>query len=180
MEEKEKTVEDKKVEETGNPVTPTEEKKEEKAEEKTYTQDDFNALDKKLKAKYEKKYKDIDIDKYKEWQERKKTAEEKQAEKEKEYQKTLLEKESLEQEVKVLKSGVNKEDVDYVMFKVSKMDGDFEENLETFLKDNPKYLSQEKEEEKSSTTGTQVKRTNSGTDSGVTAILKQKHPDLFN
>ena len=67
MEENKETVEDVKVEETGKPVTQTEEKKEEKAE-KTYTQKDFNELDKKLKLKYEKKYEGIDIAKYKEWE----------------------------------------------------------------------------------------------------------------
>ena len=60
------------------PVTQTEEKieenvaeeKEEKKATKTYTQEEYNALDKKLKAKYEKKYEGIDIAKYKEWQDK--------------------------------------------------------------------------------------------------------------
>ena len=69
-----------------------------------------------------------------------KTAEEKQAEKETKYQETLSQNASLEQENKVLKSGVNVDDVDYVVFKVSKMEGDFEENLASFLEKNPKYL----------------------------------------
>lgn len=56
MEENKETVEDVKVEETGETVTQTEEKTEKKAE-KTYTQIDFNDLDKKLKAKYEKSMK---------------------------------------------------------------------------------------------------------------------------
>jgi len=56
----------------------TEQKTEVNAE-KIYTQEDYNALDKKLKAKYEKKYEGIDIAKYKDWVESQKTAEQKQA-----------------------------------------------------------------------------------------------------
>lgn len=108
-----------------------------------YTQEDFNALDKKLKEKYEKKYAGIDIAKYNEWVESQKTAEQKQAEREKEYQNALSEKQSLINENKVLKKGVNSDDVDYVLFKVSKMEGEFDENLAKFLKDNPRYLNTE-------------------------------------
>lgn len=138
MEEK-KTVEDVKVEETGDTVTQTDGKTEEKTE-KTFTQEEVNTMLKKEKQKTEKKYEGIDVTKYKEWQESQKTAEQKQAEKETEYQKTLSEKESLVQENLVLKAGVNIDDVDYVVFKVSKKEGDFEENLTKFLKENPKYL----------------------------------------
>lgn len=77
---------------------------------------------------------------FKEWQEAQKTAEQKQSEKETEYQKTLAKNTELENENKVFRAGVKKEDVDYVAFKVSKMEGEFEENLTKFLKDNPKYL----------------------------------------
>ena len=176
MEENKETVENVNVEETGGAVTQTEQKNEEKAE-KTFTQEEVNSMLKKEKQKTEKKYEGIDITKYKEWQESQKTAEQKQAEKETEYQKTLSEKESLFQENQVLKAGVNVDDVDYVVFKVSKMDGEFEENLAKFLKDNPKYLGQELETEHKAT-GTPVK-TLSSEESGVTAILKAKHPELF-
>ena len=176
MEENKETVENVNVEETGGAVTQTEQKNEEKAE-KTFTQEEVNSMLKKEKQKAEKKYEGIDITKYKEWQESQKTAEQKQAEKETEYQKTLSEKESLFQENQVLKAGVNVDDVDYVVFKVSKMDGEFEENLAKFLKDNPKYLGQELETEHKAT-GAPVK-TLSSEESGVTAILKAKHPELF-
>ena len=175
MEENKETVEDVKVEETGKPVTQTEEKKEEKAE-KTYTQKDFNELDKKLKLKYEKKYEGIDIAKYKEWEESQKTAEQKRAEKETEYQNTLSKNTSLMQENTVLRKGVNVDDVDYVVFKVSKMEGEFEENLDKFLKDNPKYLGEKIEERKA--TGTPVKTFSSNSDDGVLGILASKHPEI--
>lgn len=142
MEENKETVEDTNVEETGDAVTQTEQKNEEKVE-RTFTQEEVNSMLKKEKQKTEKKYEGIDITKYKEWQESQKTAEQKQAEKETEYQKTLSEKESLVQENLVLKAGVNIDDVDYVVFKVSKKEGDFEENLKEFLEENQKYLKQE-------------------------------------
>lgn len=78
---------------------------------------------------------------FKDWQESQKTAEQKQSEKEAEHQKTLLRNAELENENKVFKAGVEKDSVDYVTYKVSKMDGDFDENLKKYLKDNPKFLS---------------------------------------
>ena len=175
MDEKKETVEDVKVEETGNAVTQTEEKTEVSTE-KIYSQEDYNALDKKLKAKYEKKYEGIDIAKYKAWEDSQKTAEQKQAEKETEYQSTLSKNESLTQENAVLRKGVNVDDVDYVVFKVSKMEGEFEENLAKFLKDNPKFLGQELEERKA--TGAPVKTLGSTQNDGVLSILANKHKDI--
>ena len=131
---------------------------------------------KKEKQKAEKKYEGIDVTKYKEWVESQKTAEQKQAEKEAEYQKTLNELNTLKQTNTVLSAGVKNDDADYVIFKVSKMEGEFEENLAKFLKDNPKYLGQELEERKA--TGAPVK-TLSSTESGVAAILRAKHPELY-
>ena len=174
MENKQETVEDVKVEGTGDAVTQTEQKTEEAG--KTFTQDEVNTMLKKEKQKAEKKYEGIDIAKYKEWVESQKTAEQKQAEKEAEYQKTLNELNTLKQTNAVLGAGVKSDDADYVLFKVSKMDGEFEENLAKFLKDNPKYLGQELEERKA--TGAPV-RTISSEDNGVKAILRAKHQDLF-
>lgn len=117
---------------------------------------------------------------FREWQESQKTAEQKQSEKETKYQETLSKNTELEKENKVLKSGVNSDDVDYVMFKVSKMDGDFEENLENFLKDNPKYLKQTQEEvEEKDSNGVHVQKQGTSNESGVTDILKKKHPELY-
>ena len=178
MKEETKTVEDKEiVEETGNTVTQTEGKTEEEVE-KTFTQEEVNSYLKKEKAKI---LKDIpskeELKVFKEWQEEQKTAEQKQAEKETQSQKTLLEKQNLVQENQVLKAGVNIEDVDYVVFKVSKLEGEFNENLTQFLKENPKYLGQKfKTEQKA--TGTPVK-TISSKESGVMAILKAKYPEIY-
>ena len=169
------------------PVTQTEEKTEDntvtqtekKTEEKTYTQEDYNAFEKKLKAKYEKKYEGIDIAKYKKWEESQKTETEKQTELTQNLANTTNERDSLKQENQVLKSGVNIDDVDYVLFKVSKMEGDFEENLESFLKENPKYLQKEETIEAPKTTGVAVQKIKENADSGVLTILRAKHPELF-
>ena len=114
---------------------------------------------------------------FKDWQESQKTAEQKQAEKDAEYQKTLNELNTLKQTNAVLSAGVNKEDADYVLFKVSKMEGEFEENLAKFLKDNPKYLKQELEKEEPKATGAPV-RTMSSKKDGVLSILASKHPEI--
>lgn len=143
-EEKQETVTqtEKKTEGT---VTETVEKTEkaEKEEAKTFTQEEVNAMLKKERKKIPDKE---EMEAFRNWKENQKTAEEKQAEKETEYQKTLTKNAELENENKAFKAGVNKDDVDYVVFKVSKMEGDFEENLASFLEDNPKYLSSNKEE----------------------------------
>lgn len=174
MENKQETVEDVKVEGTGDAVTQTEQKTEEAV--KTFTQDEVNTMLKKEKQKAEKKYEGIDVAKYKEWVESQKTAEQKQAEKEAEYQKTLNELNILKQTNAVLGAGVKSDDADYVLFKVSKMEGEFEENLAKFLKDNPKYLGQELEEHKA--TGAPVRILGSSQNDGVLGILAQKHPEI--
>lgn len=105
-----------------------------------FTQEEVNAMLAKEKNKMPSKE---EMKAFKEWQENQKTAEQKQAEKEVEFQNALSKTVELEKENKVLKAGVGIDDVDYVMFKVSKMEGDFEENLQCFLKENPRYLKQE-------------------------------------
>lgn len=175
MEENKETVENVNVEETGNAVTQTEQKTEEAV--KTFTQEEVNAMLKKEKQKAEKKFEGVDIAKYKEWVESQKTAEQKQAEKDAEYaQKDTIISE-LQKENAVLKAGVkDADDIDYVLYKVGKMEGEFDENLAKFLKDNPKYLGQELEERKA--TGAPVK-TISSQESGVKALLRAKHQNLF-
>ena len=59
------------------------------------------------------------------------------------------------------------------------MEGEFEDNLKEFLKENPKYLQKEVTLPVEDT-GLPVTKINENAENGVTAILKQKHPDLFN
>ena len=175
MENKQETVEDVKVEGTGDAFTQTEQKTEEAV--KTFTQDEVNTMLKKEKQKAEKKYEGIDVAKYKEWVESQKTAEQKQAEKDAEYAQKDTTISQLQKENAVLKAGVkDADDIDYVLFKVGKMEGEFEENLAKFLKDNPKYLGQELEEHKA--TGAPVRTLSSSQNDGVLGILAQKHPEI--
>lgn len=160
---------------TGNVDTQTTNQNEGQTE-KTFTQEELNKI---VQDRIEKEKKKMpskeDLKAFKDWQESQKTVEQKQAEKDAEYQKTLNELNTLKQTNAVLKAGVNKDDVDYVLFKVSKIEGEFEENLTKFLKDNPKYKESEPEVQKA--TGTQVKKINSQND-GVLGILASKHPEI--
>lgn len=170
------TAENKEVEGAGNVDTQTTEKNEGKAEVdvKAEAQKIADAmLAKKMKSMPTKE----ELKAFKDWQESQKTVEQKQAEKEAEYQKTLNELNTLKQTNAVLEAGVNKDDADYVLFKVSKMEGDFDENLAKFLKDNPKYLKQELETTEPKATGAPV-RTISSKNDGVLGILASKHPEI--
>lgn len=173
--ENQNTAENKEVEEAGNVDTQTTEKNEGKAEidVKAEAQKIADAMvAKKMKGMPSKE----ELKAFKDWQESQKTAEQKRVEKEAEYQKTLNELNTLKQTNAVLSAGVNKDDADYVLFKVSKMEGEFDENLAKFLKDNPKYLEKELETEPKAT-GAPVKSISSNND-GVLGILASKHPDM--
>ena len=146
-------------------------------EQKTFTQEELNTI---VETRLAKAKKDMpskeELKKYNEWKEAQKTEQEKMAEKETEYQKVLAEKEQIINENKILKSGVNAEDTDYVLFKVTKMEGEFEENLSKFLKDNPRFLNKTVP---SKATGVETRTTSqSNEDDGVMAILKSKHPNI--
>lgn len=172
MEEKIETVENEIVEGTGENKVATEQK----AEVKMITLEEAQkmvdgAIAKKLPPKEK-------MDAFKKWEESQKTEADKQAEKDKELETLRQEALNTKRENALLKKGINENDIDYVMFKVGKMDGEFDENLVEFLKENPKYLSKE-ETKVANTTGVKISGVESK-DSGVTAILKSKHPELFN
>lgn len=172
------TVESTNAEETGNVDTQATQKNEGQAPEKTFTQEELNKIVQERLDKEKKKMPSKeDLKAFKDWKESQKTEAEKQAEKEAEYQKTLNELKTLKQTNAVLEAGVNKDDADYVLFKVSKMEGDFDENLAKFLKDNPKYLEKELTQTEPKATGAPVKSINSKND-GVLGILASKHPEL--
>ncbi len=163
-------------------VTQTDDKTEDKTEVKTFTQEEVNAMIKKETDKATKKYKDVDLKAYNEWQESQKTEAQKQDELNQKYANTTNENKQLKQENLVLKANVDKEYVDYVQFTVSKMEGEFEDNLQEFLEKNPKYLqatdnTNDTKEEKV-TDGIAVNKNTVSSESGVRSILKEKHPDL--
>lgn len=141
------TAEDKKVDGAGQVDTQSTENKKEtegKAFKTFQTEGEYEeAVKSILKQKLPPKE---EMEAFKKWKENQKTEEDKRAEKETEYKDTLSKNESLMKENQTLKAGVNLDDVDYVVFKVSKMEGDFETNLQSFLKDNPKYIFSSKED----------------------------------
>lgn len=166
------------VEKTG-----TEEGKGSAKVEKTFTQEEVNAM---LKRERKKLPSDEELKAFKAYQDSRKTEDEKKSEREAEYQKALAEKEDLMKENLVFKKGVsNSDDVEFLVYKISKMDGDFEDNLNAFLKEHPNYLKAEKEDDKDETTqnkettGVKVNNGSVKTESGVDAILKSRHPDLY-
>jgi len=172
MENNIETVEDVKIEETGTQNVATETKVEVEMISKEEAQKMVNsALAKKLPPKEE-------MEAFKQWKESQKTEADKQAETLKELETLRQEKLNTQRENALLKKGINEEDIDYVMFKVGKMDGEFDENLVEFLKENPKFTAKE-EKTVASTTGVKTSGVDNK-DSGVTAILKAKHPELFN
>lgn len=144
--------------------------------EKTYTQEEVNALDKKLKEKYEKKYAGIDLKKYKEWEDSQKTETEKSLEKDKKIEALEKQLAYAKSESVVANAGVDAKFQKFVLSEVSEIEGDFEDNLKDYLKENPQFLISKVETPK--TNGVATKKISNDAEDGVTAILKAKHPDI--
>ena len=172
------------MEENQNAVTQTEEKtevsgeqpveKNEKDEVKTFTQDEVNAMLAKEKKKMPSKE---DLKAFNEWKESQKTEEDKKNE-------ILQENETLKKQLVyaenksvVANAGVDSKFQKFVLSEVSEMEGDFEDNLKDYLKENPQFLISKVETPKSNGVATQ--KISDDAEDGVTAILKAKHPDLF-
>lgn len=163
--------------ETETTTTEQVENNSEQVVEKTFTQDEVNAIVKERLAKAQKGIPSKDeLTKYNEWKESQKTQQDKyddlvKKDNEKDTTISNLQKENL-----VLKSGITDTDeVEFIVYKVGKMDGDFEDNLKDYLANNPKFA--KKQETKA--TGVQSSVTSIPKESGVSAILKSKHPELF-
>lgn len=175
------------MEENKNAVTQTEEKNEvvetvdakvdTKAETgetkavKTFTQEEVNKLLAKERKSLPSKE---ELEDFNKWKESQKSDEEKQAEKDAEYNKL---KDNLSEKEKVIimyENGIDKKYMDFLLFTVSKMDGDFTENLTNYIKENPEYGKKSNEETKA--TGVPVKTVKTQR-SGVAEILAKKHPE---
>lgn len=145
---------------------------------KTFTQEEVNGIVKERLAKAQKGIPSKEeLAKYNEWKESQKS----QQDKYDDLVKNSNEKDhtisNLEKENAVLKAGITDQDeIEFICYKVGKMDGDFKENLTQYLADNPKYT--KKQETKA--TGVETKTQSVPQESGVSAILKAKHPEFFN
>jgi len=111
---------------------------------KTFTQADVDRIiAERLQRERAKLPNDEELKAYREWKKSQQSEAEKAAEREKELAELHSKKTDLERELAVLKAGVRAKDADYVIFKVSRMDGDFSENLARFLKDNTEFTQPE-------------------------------------
>ena len=163
------------VEATENTETQTAEEKVEKA---FATQEEFNeALKKEVARKTRNVPSKEELKAFNEWKESQKTETEKSLEKDKKIE--TLEKQLAYAENKsvVANSGVDAKFQKFVLSEVSELEGDFEDNLKDYLKENPQFLISKVETPKSNGVATQ--KISDDAEDGVTAILKAKHPDLF-
>jgi len=111
---------------------------------KTFTQAELDRIVSERLARERKNQPDADeLKAYREWKKSQQTEAEKAAEREKALQAAEARALTLEREKAIILAGVKGEDVDYVMFKVGKLEGDFGDNLKTFLAENSKFTEPE-------------------------------------
>ena len=160
--------------ETETTTTEEVETNSEEVVEKTFTQEEVNNIVKERLAKANKGIPSKEeLAKYNEWKESQKTQEDKYNDLLKQDNEKSTTISNLQKENLVLKAGITDQDeIEFIVYKVGKMEGDFEENLKEYLTDNPKYKRQEK------ATGVEVKTNSVAKEDGVMAILKAKHPDI--
>ena len=160
--------------EGGEPVTQTDPNTEGtgaepvKTTEKTFTQEEVNAMLAKEKKKMPSKE---ELKAFNEWKERKKTLEEKQADMQKENESLKNKISELENMQVVANAGVDSKFQKFVLSEISK-EGNFEDNLKEYLKTNPQYLQQKQETHK--TTGFPQNTTNKNV-SDEKAYLDKKY-----
>ena len=163
--------------ETETTTTDEVENNSEEVVKKTFTQKEVDNIVKERLAKAKKGIPSKEeLTKYNEWKESQKTQQDKYDElvkKDGEKDKAISD---LQKENEILRAGVHdSDDVEFILYKVGKMEGDFSDNLKNYLADNPKYT------KKQETKATDVENKSSAVakESGVMAILKSRHPDQF-
>lgn len=138
--------------------------------EKTFTQAELDKVISDRLARERAKMPPQDkLKAFEEWQKSQQTEAEKAAEREKEYQAATARNTELQRELAVIKAGVKAEDTEYVIFKVGKMEGEFADNLKTFLAENTKYT----EPETATVEGMKHKPPKSGDDDGIVAAARK-------
>lgn len=166
-------VEEVKTETTENTEPTVEEKGE-----KTFTQSEFNEA---LKNEVARKTKNLptkeELKAFNDWKESQKTSAQKEAEVKQENETLKNRIAELENMQVVANAGVDSKFQKFVLSEVSK-EGDFEDNLKDYLKNNPQYL-QTKVVDTLQNTGVPITKINNSEEDGVMAILKAKHPEAF-
>lgn len=98
-------------------------------------QDYQNAVNSILKSKLPP---EDEMKSFKEWKENQKTQEQKQTELKEKYDSVVAENTSLKQLNEIYSKGINdKDEVEFIQFKLSKMEGEFGSNLDNYLKNKP-------------------------------------------
>lgn len=145
--------------------------------EKTFTQKEVNDIVEKRLAKERKGIPSKEeMENYNKWKESQKTQQDKYDELIKKDTEKDTEISNLQKENEILKAGViDDDDIEFILFKIGKMEGDFSENLKNYLAENPKYT--KKQEQKA--TDIENKSNLVAKESGVMAILKSRHPEQF-
>ncbi|MEA4811163.1 MAG: hypothetical protein VB108_01180 [Anaerolineaceae bacterium] len=111
-----------------------------KGQEKTFTQAEVDkVLGERLARERAKMPSADELKAFGEWKKSQQTEAEKAAEREAQYAKLQADSEALRRENSVIKAGVHTEDAEFVIWKVGKMEGEFDKNLTAFLAENKKY-----------------------------------------
>ncbi len=114
---------------------------------KTFTQAELDEIIKREKAKAKREMPSKDeITAFKAWKEAQKTEAEKQAELQREAIEAKAELQRLKNEKAVISKNVNPKFAEYITFTVMKQmgeNGDFESELEAFLKDNEQFIAKD-------------------------------------
>lgn len=149
---------------------------------KTFTQEELNQIVQERVAREKKGMPSKeDLEEFNKWKDSRKTIEEKSLEKDKTIEELNSKIKNLECMGKLAAKNVDSKFQKFVFSEVSSMDGDFDTNLDKYLQDNGQYLVNGTQNNNAKSTGINMNGVNSGgsdSDDTVTAILKQKHPEI--
>lgn len=160
--------------------TPDAQGKTAESSEKTFTQDDVdNIVKKRLEQERKKMPSKEEQEEFKKWQEAQKTAEEKQAEKEKQFNQLQSELNLYKNKEKVTKAGIDAQFAEFAVFEVSKLVNettDFDTALNSWIETNQQYKAGA-EPKQSQSTGLRQGTAGKEMDS-VEKLFKERNPNL--
>lgn len=154
---------------TEGTVTQTVNNTEVNKEGKTFTQEQVNAMLAKEKSKMPSKE---ELQAFNQWKESQKTAEQKQKEELIRIQNLESNSNTQAQIISIMKNGIDYETAEFIQFKLSKIDGDFDTNLEAYLAENRNKFTKE-ETKKAVTTGFSQGKINTSLDTNKDYLDKK-------